>query len=139
MFGHFRARICAPRVALCAAMLASTAMPAFAADVAGRVLDPATGDALPGATVTANGRSATADNDGMFVLRDLPAGPVELTFRYVGYPTVTRSAVSSDTPSVVAFRLDAPHADPVGSDIVVTGQRAADRRALQAKRASNVI
>ena len=139
MFGNFRARTCAPRAALCAALLASTATTAFAADVAGRVVDPATGNALPGATVTASGRTAVADDDGVFLLRDLPAGPVELTFRYVGYPRATRAAVSSDAPTVVEFRLDAPIADPAGNDIVVTGQRAADRRALQAKRTSNFI
>lgn len=120
-------------------MLSSVAMPAFAADIAGRVVDPVTGNALPGATVSAGGRTTVADDDGMFVIRDLPAGPVELTFSYVGYPRATRSAVSSDTASIVEFRLDAPNADPVGNDIVVTGQRAAERRALQAKRASNVI
>ncbi|WP_242184108.1 TonB-dependent receptor [Sphingomonas sp. CARO-RG-8B-R24-01] len=139
MFGHFRTRTVASTATLCAALLGSTAFPALAADVAGRVVDPVTGNALPGATVSAGGRTAIADDDGMFVIRDLPAGPVELTFRYVGYPIATRSAVSSDAPSVVAFRLEAPNADPVGKDIVVTGQRAADRRALQAKRTANVI
>lgn len=105
-FGCFRARSVASRAVLCAALLGSTAMPAYATDVAGRVVDPRTGTSLPGATVTAGGRSATADSDGVFVLRDLPAGPVELTFSYVGYPTATRGATSSDSTQVVDFAID---------------------------------
>lgn len=138
MFGRVRARFVAPKAGLCAALLCSTAMPAFAADVAGRVVDPKTGAALPGATVSVDGRSVTAGDDGRFVLRGLPAGPVELTLRYVGYPTATRSAISSDTPETTDFALDPAIADVPG-DIIVTGARAAERRALQAKRASNVI
>ncbi|MGY2733005.1 TonB-dependent receptor [Sphingomonas sp. UYP23] len=114
-------------------------MPAFAADVSGRVLDPTTGAALPGATIAAAGRTAIADRDGVFVIRDLPAGPVELTFTYVGYPSVTRSATSSDSAAIVDFRLDPPSGEVGGGEIVVTGQRAAERRALQAKRSSNFI
>ncbi|WP_447411807.1 carboxypeptidase regulatory-like domain-containing protein, partial [Clostridium perfringens] len=79
------------------------------------------------------GRTAVSDNDGMFVIHDLPAGPVQLTFTYVGYPTTTRSATSSDTPQIVDFKLDVPPGNESGGDIVVTGQRAAERRALQAK------
>ena len=139
MFGHFRARTIASTVKYCALILATSAFPAYAADVAGRVVDPVTGNALPGAMIAAGGRTAIADDDGMFMIRDLPAGAVELTFSYVGYPRATRSAVSSATPAIVEFRLDSPNADPAGNDIVVTGQRAADRRALQAKRSANVI
>ncbi|WP_010183560.1 TonB-dependent receptor [Sphingomonas sp. PAMC 26605] len=133
------ARGVASKAGLCAALLGSTALPAYAADVAGRVLDPQTGAALPGATIAAAGRTAVADRDGMFVIRDLAPGPVELTFTYVGYPTAMRSATSSDSATVVDFRLDPPAGDVSGGEIVVTGQRAAERRALQAKRASNFI
>lgn len=139
MFGQIRARSFASKAGLCAALLGSTALPAYAADVTGRVLDPQTGAALPGATVSAAGRTAVADRDGMFVIRDLAPGPVELTFTYVGYPTVTRSTTSSDRATVVEFRLDPPSGDTSGGEIVVTGQRAAERRALQAKRSSNFI
>ena len=139
MFGQIRARSFASKAGLCAALLGSTALPAYAADVTGRVLDPQTGAALPGATISAAGRTAVADRDGMFVIRDLAPGPVELTFTYVGYPTVTRSTTSSDRATVVEFRLDPPSGDTSGGEIVVTGQRAAERRALQAKRSSNAI
>lgn len=138
-FGQFRARSVASKAGLCAALLGSTAMPAYAADVVGRVVDPSTGAALPGAEARVGRVTATADDDGMFVLHDLPTGPVEVAFSYVGYPTVSRSAVSSDDPAVVVFTLDPPTAQQNGGDIVVTGQRAAERRALQAKRASNFI
>ncbi|WP_446908580.1 hypothetical protein, partial [Klebsiella pneumoniae] len=71
MFGRVRAQSFASKAALCAALLTSTALPAFAADIAGRVVDPTSGASLPGATVTAGGRTAVADSDGMFVLRDV--------------------------------------------------------------------
>ena len=138
-FGPFRARVGVPFAGACAALLCSTALPALAADVAGRVVDPKTGASLPRASVSVAGRSVTADDDGAFVIHGLPAGPVELTFSYVGYPTVTRSATASDTPQIGVFVLDAPVAGLADGDIVVTGTRAAERRALQAKRASNVI
>lgn len=130
------------RTSVAAALLGGTmlaAAPALAADVAGRVIDPRTGASLPGATVSAAGRSTVADDDGAFLLRDLPAGPVELTIAYIGYPTAKRPTVSSDTPVPTDIALDPPIAETSSSDIIVTGQRAAERRALQAKKASNFI
>lgn len=126
-------------VKLCAFLLAGSAMPALAADVTGKVRDPKTGDGLPGATVRLGDRVVSADGEGNFTIRDVPAGPVELTIDYVGYPTATRAAVASDTPEPKDFNLDPPIAESSGSDIVVTGSRSAERRALQTKRASNII
>ncbi|MES2097707.1 MAG: TonB-dependent receptor [Pseudomonadota bacterium] len=128
----------ASRLALGALLLAGVATPAFAADVAGRVIDPTTGAPLPGATVRVGDKVATADDSGVFTIKDIPAGPVQLQISYIGFATVTRDATSSDTPELVDFPLDPALAD-TGKDIVITGTRAADRRALQAKKVSNNI
>ena len=135
MHKHVRGR--ASLLALAIATLATT--PAAAADLSGRVVDPLTGASLPGATVSIGDRSVTADDDGVFILRDVASGPVEIEIRYVGYPAATRSAVASDTPTITDFTLDPPQASDGLDDIIVTGTRAAERRALQAKKASDVV
>ena len=108
---------------------------ARAADVVGQVIDPATGSALPGATIRVTGtdRSAVADERGEFAIRNLPDGPVSLLISYVGFPDTTRDGVTTG-PSI--YRLNTIERD---ADIVVTGTRAAERRALQAKRTSAVV
>ena len=125
-------------VRVAAVLLAGTAAPAIAGDVIGRAVDPATGGPLPDAIVKVEGstRQTTADARGEFALRDLPDGDVTLILSYVGYPDTRRSAVSGANPQIQEFRLDPI---PREADIVVTGTRAAERRALQAKRASDVI
>lgn len=52
--------------------------------VSGRVLDAASRKPVPGASVTANGVTTTADGEGRFVLRDLPEN-VTLRARAPGY------------------------------------------------------
>jgi len=123
---------------IAAILLASTAAPAIAGDVSGRVVDPGTGGPLPDAIVKVEGsdRQATADARGEFTLRDLPDGDVTLILTYVGYPDTRRTAVAAASAELQEFRLDAI---PRETDIVVTGTRAAERRALQAKRASDSI
>jgi len=127
----------ASRLAVGAILLGGIAVPAFAADVVGRVVDPQTGAALPGATVRIGERVVTAGDDGTFTIRDVPAGQVTIEISYVGYQTVTRDATASDATGIADFPLDRALAD--SGDIVVTGTRAAERRALQAKKASNNI
>ncbi len=124
----------ASRFALSVCLLAAAA-PTLAAEVTGQIVDPATGTALPGAIVKVQGteRSVVADARGQFSIRDLPEAGATLIVSYVGYPDTTRQ-VSPGAPATITL-------EPIlaEADIVVTGSRAAERRALQAKRASLVI
>jgi TonB-dependent receptor len=119
-----------------AVALVSMAMtaPALAADLHGRVVD-ASGAPLPGASVAVGGRSAAAGPDGRFDLTNLPAGSSELQVRYVGYgASTTPVALSDSTTAEVVVTLTPPDAV---AEVVITGQRAAERRALQTKKVAD--
>jgi len=113
------------------------AQAAYAGTVRGRVVDAAKGGALPGATITAAGATATAGADGGFELDNVPDGPVDLTVHYVGFDDKTLTLTSSDNPEIATIALSG---DLAAGDIVVTGNRLAERRALQTKKsADNVV
>jgi TonB-dependent receptor len=116
-----------------ALFLAIGAVEAQAAEIRGRDTDAAGGSALPGATIHVEGAAieAVTGDDGGFVIRDVAAGPQTLVVDYVGYPTLRQPAQAADAPAVVQIRLD--NGGAVAA-LVVTGQRLAERRALQVKK-----
>lgn len=127
--------------ALCSVLALSTgllaASPALAASVRGRIVDAAKGGALPGATISAAGASTTAGTDGSFELDNIPDGPVALTVTYIGYDAKTLTLTSAANPEPATIALTG---DIAAGDIVVTGNRLAERRALQTKKsADNVV
>ncbi len=96
----------------------------------------ARGSSLPDATIRVQGTDLQARSDisGAFVLRDVPAGPQTLLVEYVGYPTATVSVTASDAAAPVEVTLE--NGASV-SEVVVTGQRLAERRALQTKKSAD--
>ncbi|AHJ97127.1 SusC/RagA family TonB-linked outer membrane protein [Hymenobacter swuensis] len=79
-------------------LTAGTALAQQTRPVQGRVLDAATGEALPGVTVIIKNTTigATTDNDGSFSL-SVPAGTeAVLTFSYIGYVPQTVPAGNLD-------------------------------------------
>lgn len=122
------------RVSAVALVSMAMAGPALAADLHGRVVD-AGGLPLPGASVAVGGRTAVAGPDGRFDLTGLSAGASELRVTYVGYrASTTPVSLSDSTTAEVEVTLTPPDAV---AEIVVTGQRAAERRALQTKKVAN--
>ena len=118
---------------------ALTAAQAQAAEIRGRVTEAARHSALPGASIKVRGTSlgAVSDTAGGFVIRDVAAGAQTLTIDYIGYATLSVPVVASDPPTRVEVVLD--NGAQVG-ELVVTGQRLAERRALQTKKsADNLI
>ena len=108
--------------------------PALAADLNGRVVD-AGGQPLPGAAVSVAGRTAVAGPDGRFALAGLPAGAAEVRIDYIGYAASTTPISLSDAaPASVEVTLAAQNQV---AEVVITGQRAAERRALQAKKVAD--
>jgi len=108
------------------------ALPAQAATIHGRVVDQAKGTPLPGAVIRVQGTalSATADRDGSFVIPNAPDGAQTLSVDYVGYQTATQSASGDGDVAIGLTGTDK-------SEVVVTGTRLAERRALQTKKASD--
>lgn len=87
----------------------------------------------PGATVRIEGGdTVTAGPDGVYALRDLKPGTYTLVVDYVGLASVSRSITIGAADSELNIALPSPDA----AVIVVTGQRAADRRALQVKKSA---
>jgi hypothetical protein len=69
--------------------------------IVGRVVDPS-GAPIPGATVTAAGsvrrQSATSDERGVFVISNVPSGPVTVTGQLQGFNSARRSFVFDQRP-----------------------------------------
>jgi len=115
----------------------AAAQVAEAAIVRGRVVDATKGGALPGAMVSAAGASTATASDGSFELDNVPDGPIELTVSYIGYDAKALTLTSAANPEAATIALTS---DLAAGDIVVTGNRLAERRALQTKKtADNVV
>lgn len=129
---HSRSRDLVTRALAGVALGALLSTPVAAATVRGRVTDKVKGAALPGATVRVQGTdiSAVADNDGNFTITGAPEGAQILVADYVGYQTATEP-VSGDKSVEIGM------AGAETGEIVVTGTRFAERRALQTKRAAD--
>ncbi|MFH5833694.1 carboxypeptidase-like regulatory domain-containing protein [Halalkalibaculum sp. DA384] len=93
--------------------------------ISGQVVDAATGERLPFATITwqqeGQTRGKSANSSGRFQL-NYPSGgsKLELTSSYVGYlPETVRLDLSARSLEEVTFRLDPQRID--GNELVVTG------------------
>lgn len=75
--------------------------------VAGSVVSKSTGNALQGAMVTVQGRSALSDESGRFVIYDVPAGSVQVVASYSGFKDLTQElAVAAGAQAEVVFTLE---------------------------------
>ena len=108
-----------------AALLEVLSVPVFAqnARLVGRVTDAATGDELPGATVTLVGTAlgAVTDVDGRYVVIGIAPGTYDVRVSFTGYtPQLTQLRLVSDRPTEhnVALRTS----DVEANEIVVEGE-----------------
>ncbi len=112
---------------------------AFQADAAtlrGRVFEAATHAPAPGATVRIEGvDTVAAGPDGAYSLGGLKPGAYTVIVDYVGFPSTRQSVTVAEGDTSLDLQL----VQPESQTIVITGQRAADRRALQIKKSSDVI
>jgi TonB-dependent receptor len=117
----------------CVSLLAlGAAGVAQAGEVRGIVVD-GRGAPLPGARIQMDGRSTTAGPDGRFLLNEVEAGT--LSVDYVGF---ARHDQAVDVRAGAETRVVMDAGGEV-AELVVTGQRLADRKALQAKKVSDQI
>jgi len=110
--------------------------------VVGRVTEAASGVPLPGANVVINGTTigVSTDRNGRFRLRGVPVGTQTLTASFVGFVTAdTTLDVRAEGPPIeVTFTLDSQVLQ--SGEVVVTGLREGELRAINQKRqALNVI
>ncbi len=110
--------------------------------VKGRVVDNETGNPLFGANVLVLNTTigASADIDGRFNIRGVPAGKQSLRVSYIGYDAATLDVtVTADTVAELGqdFRLQ-PRA-LTGQTVVVTAQALGQNSAINQQLASNTI
>ncbi len=116
------------------------AQPAATGSVTGAVTNVATGRQLAGAsvTVTRGGRSTLTDVDGRFMLRQLPAGPNEVTVSYVGLETI-RETVQVQPGGLHSLRIELTSPIYRLDAFKVTGEREGVAASITAQRnAENV-
>ena len=99
--------------------------------VAGSVTDSTTRQPVPGVQVTIVGssRGSVTDDAGRYVIRSVPAGPVEVRAQRLGYGAVTRSVTVAPNQVVDADLTLAPVAAQL-AEIVATGYGTTIRRDL---------
>ena len=77
--------------------------------IVGRVVD-SSGAPLPGATITASGsgrtQSAVSDQRGVFVISEVPSGPVTVTGQLQGFSSARRSFVFDQRPRQADLTLN---------------------------------
>jgi len=127
-------------VSISTVFAALAAVPAVlsAGEITGRVTDGASGRALPNATVTVPGlaRTVTANRSGQFRIIDVPEGDYDVVVRFVGFEDGNQRIT---VPATGAAQLDVGLATATTAEITIVGFRLSQAKALQAKRASNVI
>ncbi|MFB6230150.1 MAG: TonB-dependent receptor [Salinibacter sp.] len=105
--------------------------------VQGRVVDAANGTPLPGANVVVNGTSigTSTGQNGRYQLQNVPTGPQTLTVSFVSYQDTSRTiGIEADAPTTLNFELQSQVLK--GGEVVVTGLRKGQLRAINQKRQS---
>ena len=116
------------------------AQPAASGNITGTVTNAATGRQLGGASVavTRSGVSTVTDADGRFMLRELPAGPNEVTVSYVGLETI-RETVQVQPGGLHSLRIELTSPIYRLDTFKVTGEREGVAASITAQRnAENV-
>ena len=115
--------------------------------IVGRVFNPASGEYVRNAEVTAQGGALVAitDEDGAFALANVPAGEVTVEVVYTGYKKATaRLAVATDQTATHDFELTRGTAQPTSETVklkafVVESEREGNAKAImQQKNSMNI-
>jgi hypothetical protein len=92
-----------------AARVDALSMPAKSGQIVGRAVD-ASGRVLPGVTVDVDAggarRTATTGSDGVFVISNVPSGPVDVNARLEGFGPGRRSFIFDQRPRRVDFVMN---------------------------------
>jgi TonB-dependent receptor len=138
----FRTTGRALRATVAGAALLASALVAHAGTITGRVVDDETQLALGGARVRIEGTALEtyADRFGRFAIANIPAGPVQVRFDYVGY---TGFALPADVASDGTIELNAHFGRDgevvVMQSFVVEGAAVGQARAINEQRAAATL
>jgi len=101
------------------------AVNAFSAEISGRVLSAINGSPVIGANVTLAGTSwgAATNNQGEFVIRNIPPGNYTLNVDYIGYKLQSIPELTLGKEDIGPLKLLMEEDVYYSSDIVVTGTR----------------
>ncbi len=105
--------------------------------VIGEVIDPVTGETLPGATVAVQGThiGVSTDVDGRYTLRRVPAGSQTLEIRYMGYEIqeITVTVISGER---IVQNIELQPDLIEGDEVIVQARQRGQSRALTRQRES---
>jgi TonB-dependent receptor len=110
-------------------------------EIAGRVYDAASNEYLPGANIMLEGTTygASSDRDGLFRILNVPAGTYILTTSYIGYEDYTIEVTLPEGTKRVIQELPLTLGYVLGDEIVITGERQGQAKALSIqKTAANI-
>ncbi|MDZ4700174.1 MAG: TonB-dependent receptor [Rhodothermales bacterium] len=119
--------------------LANEALP-LAGRITGKVIDRDARSSLPGANVLLEGTStgAATDDDGVFIMPNVPAGTYTIVVSYIGYERQMREVTVIDGQTIeVDFEL--VWAGIEGEEILITAQAAGQTAAINQQLSSNTI
>ncbi|MGB8602297.1 MAG: TonB-dependent receptor, partial [Rhizomicrobium sp.] len=125
------------RTALLLSAAMMVAVPACATVLKGSISDGASHAMLPGASVHVEGTDITVNTDrsGTFMVPNLQAGQYHIRIEYVGYePSVQSIYVGNSGVATVGVQLAL---ESKIETVVITGERQAERIALQTKKVSD--
>lgn len=104
-------------------LLCTYGLNAQTASLSGTVTDGETSEKLIGASVFIEGTTTgtVTDLDGMYQLRDLATGEVQVTVSFLGYTSITKTITLKEGANSLDFDISA--GVTIGEEIVISGSR----------------
>ncbi len=106
-------------------LFATTARAGTTGKISGRVLDKATREALPGASVQLEGTTlgAAADRNGAFIILNVPPGTFKVRVSYIGYGTVSIANVQVAVNQTTSLNIELAQTTVEGEEVTVVAER----------------
>ncbi|MEZ4825598.1 MAG: TonB-dependent receptor [Bacteroidia bacterium] len=109
-------------------------------NISGSVVEKVTGNKIPFAGVRLEGTSfgASTNDDGNFIIRQIPAGDYQLVVKYIGYvDQIIPVSVASGQTLEVKAELD--YVGVQGEEVIISAQASGQLNAINEQLASNTI
>ncbi len=108
--------------------------------IKGKIADKETKEALIGANIIVKGTSlgAATDFEGKYILKNIPAGKVDLVVSYIGYSSTTISVTVSENETLEQNIFLEPQS-LTGQTVVITAQAEGQLSAINQQLSSNTI
>lgn len=90
-------------------------------EISGKITNKASGEAIPGVTVYIPEiqKGTVTDENGIYLLKNLPTGTFKLRFSFIGYATVIKAVDLSDKKIKLDIQLS--ESDILSEEVVVSG------------------